>query len=377
MDFNFSDEQVQLADAVARWADKAYPFDRRVATSKAGGFSDDAYQEMAALGLCGLVTDSDFDGMDMGPVEAMVVMEKLGAALVVEPIALTWMASATLQQFASSALKTQWLPALASGEKRLAIALNERGGRYRVSVCTTQATSAQGAGAEAGSATLTGSKHVVLGGGSAHAFIVNAQLDGQPSLFIVARDAAGVRCEAYGTQDGGNAAELQLDNAPAQLLTTSGAEASALIEAMGIAFLAAEAVGVMEKTLAMTVDYMNTRQQFRSAIASFQALRHKVADVKMALELARSMSYYATLKLNAPAAERRQAISRAKVQLGESMRFVGQTCVQLHGGIGVTDEYAVSHYFKRLTQMEMTYGDTLHHLGVVSDTMDETAGVFA
>ena len=146
---------------------------------------------------------------------------------------------------------------------------------------------------------------------------------------------------------------------------------------MGIAFLAAEAVGVMEKTLAMTVDYMNTRQQFRSAIASFQALRHKVADVKMALELARSMSYYATLKLNAPAAERRQAISRAKVQLGESMRFVGQTCVQLHDGIGVTDEYAVSHYFKRLTQMEMTYGDTLHHLGVVSDAMDETAGVFA
>src|SRR5690606_28688494 len=136
-------------------------------------------------------------------------------------------------------------------------------------------------------------------------------------------------------------------------------------------------VGVMDQTLALTVEYMNQRKQFGVTIASFQALRHRVADMKMQLELARSMSYYASLKLASPPEERRRAIARAKVQLGQSMRFMGQQSVQLHGGIGVTDEYIGSHYFKKLTQMEMTYGDTLHHLGEVSQRMQETAGVFA
>ena len=134
---------------------------------------------------------------------------------------------------------------------------------------------------------------------------------------------------------------------------------------VGIAALAAEAVGVMDRLLAMTVEYMNTRKQFGVAIATFQALRHRIADVKMQLELARSMSYFASLKLGEPAEQRRRALSQAKVQLGNSMRFVGQQCIQLHGGIGVTDEYVASHYFKRLTMIEMTYGDTLHHLGEV------------
>jgi hypothetical protein len=133
----------------------------------------------------------------------------------------------------------------------------------------------------------------------------------------------------------------------------------------------------MDKTLAITVDYMNTRKQFGVAIASFQALRHRVADMKMQLELGRSMSYYASLKLHAPAEERRRAMARAKYQLGTSMRFIGQQSVQLHGGIAVTDEYIVSHYFKKLTQLDMTFGDTLHQLGEVSARMQETAGVFA
>jgi alkylation response protein AidB-like acyl-CoA dehydrogenase len=133
----------------------------------------------------------------------------------------------------------------------------------------------------------------------------------------------------------------------------------------------------MDKTLVITADYLNTRKQFGVLIGSFQALRHRVADMKMQLELARSMSYYASMKLNAPAPERRAALARAKVQLGQSMRFVGQQAVQLHGGIGVTDDYIVSHYFKKLTQLEITFGDTLHHLGEVSERMTDTAGVFA
>ena len=148
--------------------------------------------------------------------------------------------------------------------------------------------------------------------------------------------------------------------------TTDGLAALELAVDTGIAATCAEAVGVMDKTVAITVEYMNQRKQFGVFIASFQALRHRVADMKMQLELARSMSYYASLKLGAPADERRRAIARAKVQLGQSMRFVGQQAVQLHGGIGVTDEYIGSHYFKKLTQLEMTFGDTLHHLGEVS-----------
>jgi alkylation response protein AidB-like acyl-CoA dehydrogenase len=133
----------------------------------------------------------------------------------------------------------------------------------------------------------------------------------------------------------------------------------------------------MDRLLAITVDYMNTRKQFGVPIASFQALRHRVADCKMQLELARSMSYYATLKLGESAAVRRKAVSQAKVQLGQSMRFVGQQCIQLHGGIGVTDEYIASHYFKRLTMLEFAFGDTLHHLGEASSRMSDHAGVFA
>jgi hypothetical protein len=197
------------------------------------------------------------------------------------------------------------------------------------------------------------------------------------AMFLVERSAAGVTTSAYATQDSAAAADLHLHNSPAQLLTRDGLTALEHAVDIGIASLCAEAVGVMDKTMAITTDYMNTRKQFNVVISSFQALRHRVADMKMQLELARSMSFYASLKLNAPAEERRRAMALAKYQLGVSMRFVGQQAVQLHGGIGVTDEYIVSHYFKKLTQLEMTWGDTLHQLGEVSERMQDTAGVFA
>jgi hypothetical protein len=214
-------------------------------------------------------------------------------------------------------------------------------------------------------------------GDQADAFIVPAKVNSQLALFIVERNSAGVTTSGYGTQEGGRAAEVVLKNAPATLLTMDGQTALEHAVDIGIAATCAEAVGVMDKTLAITAEYLNTRKQFGVVISSFQALRHRAADMKMQLELARSMSYYASLKLNAPAAERRAALARAKYQLGNSMRFIGQQSVQLHGGIGVTDEYIVSHYFKKLTQLEMTFGDTLHHLGEVSARMQDTAGVFA
>jgi len=371
MDFDFSDDQEQLRDAVRKWVDKGYDFERRRAIVKAGGCDRGAYNELAELGLAGLYTSEEDGGLGMGPVEGMVVMEELGRGIVLEPLAQTLITSGVIGAYGGAEVKAAWLPKIAAGEALVVLAQQERGARYRLDACKTTAT-------QTGSGwTISGAKSVVPAGDQADAFVVPALANGQMALFIVERAASGVSTQGYGTQDGGRAAELMLTNASATLVTAGGLTALEHAVDIGIACACAEAVGVMDKTVAVTAEYLNTRKQFGVAIASFQALRHRMADMKMQLELARSMSYYASLKLNAPAAERRRAMARAKVQLGQSMRFVGQQAVQLHGGIGVTDEYIVSHYFKKLTQLEMSFGDTLHHLGEVSARMEDSAGVFA
>ena len=371
MDFDFSDDQEQLRDAVRKWVDKGYTFERRRAAVAAGGFDRTAWSELAELGLTALTVPEAHDGMGQGAIDAMVVAEELGRGIVLEPIAQAFMASSVLSHYAPADVQSAWLPRVASGEALVVLAQQERKARYRLDVCEAKAAPAQSG------YTVTAIKSVVAAGDKADAFIVPAQLYCQIALFLVERTAAGVTAQGYVTQDGSRAAEVKFTNAPATLITTDGLAALELAVDTGIAATCAEAVGVMDKTVAITVEYMNQRKQFGVFIASFQALRHRVADMKMQLELARSMSYYASLKLGAPAAERRAAMARAKVQLGQSMRFVGQQAVQLHGGIGVTDEYIVSHYFKKLTQLEVTFGDTLHHLGEVSARMQDTAGVFA
>ena len=371
MDFDFTDDQEQLRDAVRKWVDKGYTFERRNAAVKAGGFSQEAYTELAELGLAGLYIPEANDGMGMGPVEGMVVMEELGRGIVLEPLVQSLIAGAVLSGYAPDAVKTAWLPKIASGEALVVLAYQERAARYELNACKAKAT--QGANGW----TLVASKSVVSAGDKATAFIVPATVDGKIALFLVEQSASGVATRGYGTQDGSRAAELTLQNAPASLITPEGLAALEHAIDIGIAATCAEAIGVMDKTVAITAEYMNTRKQFGVAISSFQALRHRMADVKMQLELARSMSYYAALKLNAPAPERRAAMARAKYQLGNSMRFVGQQSVQLHGGIGVTEEYIVSHYFKKLTQMDISFGDSMHHLGEVASRMQDTAGVFA
>jgi len=343
MDFDFSEDQQQLRDAVRKWVDKGYDFDRRRAIVNAGGFDRAAYTELAELGLAGLYVSEEQGGLGMGPVEAMVVMEELGRGIVLEPLAQTLIASAVLQTHAPDGLQSAWLPRIAGGEAIVVLAHQERGARHHLDRCKAEARQA------GGQWTVTGTKSLVPAGDQADAFIVPALAGGQIALFLVERTATGVSTSGYLTQDGARAAEVTLTNSPAQLITTNGLMALEEAADIGSACICAEGVGVMEKTLAITVEYMNTRKQFGVAIASFQALRHRVADMKMQLELARSMSYYASLKLKAPQAERRQAMARARYQLGNAMRFVGQSAVQLHGGIGVTDEYIVSHYFKKLT----------------------------
>ncbi len=371
MDFDFSDDQQQLRDAVRKWVEKAYSFDRRRAIVKAGGFDRGMYGELSELGLAGLYISDEHGGMGMGPVEGMVVMEELGRGIVLEPIAHTLIAGGILSGYASDALRAQWLPKVAGGESIVVLAHQERKARWRLDLCETQA-------AQTGDGwTVTGAKSIVAAGDHADAYLVAADAAGKLGMFLVERTASGVTTRGYLTQDGSRAAEIAFKSTPATLITLDGQNAVEHAVDIGIAALCAEGVGVMDKTLDLTVEYMNTRKQFGVALSTFQALRHRVADMKMQLELARSMSYYASLKLNAPTEERRRAMARAKYQLGVSMRFIGQASVQLHGGIGVTDEYIGSHYFKKLTQMEMMFGDTLHHLGEVSEQMQDTAGVFA
>ena len=380
MDFNFTEDQESLRDAVRRWVDKGYGFERRKAIVKAGGFSREAWGELASLGLMGLYVCAEQGGMDFGPVDAMVVCEELGRGLVLEPYAQgALIAVSLLQTGQADAPQNAWLAKIIAGEAVVVLAHQERAARYKLNHVGTSAAQANGAWS------VSGSKSLVPVGDQADAYIVPARLAGKAddpdgiALFLVERQASGVSARGYPTQDGGRAAEVSFNNSPALLLVDGAGGHAALEHAVdvGIAALAAEAVGVMDKLFAVTVDYLNTRKQFGVAIGTFQALRHRTADVKMQLELARSMSYYASLKLGEPAPQRRRALSQAKVQLGTSMRYVGQQCIQMHGGIGVTDEYIAGHYFKRLTCIEMSFGDTLHHLGEVSARMQDTAGVFA
>ena len=375
MDFDFTDDQESLRDAVRRWVDKGFAFERRHALAKAGGATREVYQELAGLGLTGLAVPESQGGMGFGAVEAMVVCEELGRGLVNAPYAHAALMAPALLAAAPPALQSAWLPRIAGGEALVVLAHQERAARYRLEQVGTRAVRANAGWA------LTGAKSVVPAGDEADAFVVPARLSGADSdkagigLFLVERQAATVR--GYPTQDGARAAELGLDASNATLITEDGFAALERAVDIGLAAQCAEAVGLMDRLMAITVEYMNTRKQFGVPIASFQALRHRMADLKMQLELARSMSYYATLKLGEPPAQRRRAVAQARVQLGQSMRTVGQQCVQLHGGIAVTDEYIASHYFKRLTVLEISLGDSLHHLGEVSARMQDTAGVFA
>lgn len=369
MDFDFSDDQQQLREAARRWVEKAYTFEHRRAAVQAGGFQRESWNALAELGLTALNVPESKGGMGMGAVEAMVVMEEMGRGMVMEPLAQSFIAARVISQYGSDAVKAEWLPRIASGEALVVLAQQERRARYQLGVCESKAAQTPDGYA------LTAHKSIVPAGDHADAYLVPAQLDGKMALFLVERTAQGVNSRGYNTQDGSRAAEVEAERSPATLITTDGLAALELAVDVGSAAVCAEAVGVMDEVLRITADYLNQRKQFGVTISSFQALRHRLADMKMQLELARSMSYYASLQLDTPAEQRRRAIARARVQLGQSMRYVGQQAVQLHGGIGVTDEYIVSHQFKKLTQLEMTYGDTLHHLGEVSARMLETTGV--
>ncbi len=379
MNFELTEDQQSLRDAVRRWVDKDFSFTRRQALAKAGGKTRPVLGELAALGLTALAIAPEHGGLGLGPVDAMVAQEELGRGLVTAPYAAAALIAPALLSQASAALQAAWLPKIADASALVVLAHQEMPARYRLERVAMRATR-QGA-----LWLVDGKKSVVVAGDEADAFLVAARTDADAgdagaadiALFLVERHAKGVAVRGYPTQDGARAADVVCSAAPAALVSTDGLALLLQARDIGIAAACAEAVGLMERLLELTAEYLRTRRQFGATLSSFQALRHRVADVKMQLELARSMSYLATLSLGQAPLVRRRALSQAKVQLGQSMRFVGQQCIQLHGGIGVTDDYAASHCFKRLTVLETSFGDTLHHLGEVGALMQDSAGLAA
>jgi alkylation response protein AidB-like acyl-CoA dehydrogenase len=361
MDFTFNDEQQQFADALRRYLDKSYGFEARQAIVRSEtGVSDVHWAAFAELGLTALPVPEAQGGFNGGPIDMLVVMQELGRALVVEPYWATAVGVEALRLAGSEAGEdASLLERAAQGEIKLAVTFHEPHARYDLFSIETTA-SGQG-----GQQTLTGTKSVVLHGAQADHWIVPARLNGEIALFVVARNAGGVKVTDYRTIDGQRAATLEFNSTPARQLAGNHAGAAALehIADYGTVLLCAEAIGALDALNLATVDYTKTRQQFGQPIARFQALQHRMVEMLIHAEQARSVTYLAAMRYTSTDAdERRRAVSAAKARVGQAARFVGQQAVQLHGGMGVTNEVAAAHLFKRLAIIETTLGDVDHHL---------------
>lgn len=368
MDFDFTSEQTQLKESVDRFlATKYASLEAREAMRKhPEGFDPAVWQGYADLGLLGMPFAEDDGGFGGGPVETMIAMEAVGRNLALDPYLSSAVLAATAIRFgASEAQKEALIGKIAEGSLRVSLAYQEPQARYDLANVTTLAE-------EAGTYyAVSGRKDLVLNGDTADRFIVSAQVPGQGIvLCLVDASASGVTVKGYSSQDGGRLADVVFERAKAELLGPLGGGLEILERAIeaGIAAVAAEAVGSMEALHALTVEYLKTRKQFGAAIGSFQVLQHKAVDMLLMVEQARSMAYLAAMMVEAEdAAERRKALSAVKVQINRSARFVGQTAVQLHGGIGMTMEYIGAHHFKRLTVIETQFGDTAFHLARVAE----------
>ncbi|WP_185984368.1 acyl-CoA dehydrogenase family protein [Aureimonas mangrovi] len=373
MDFDLSEEQRMLKDSAERLLADRYDFEARRRHGEGDrGWSEDIWSRFAELGLLALPFAEEDGGIGGGPVETMIVMEALGGKLTLEPyLASVVLAGGALRR-APDALRAEWVPKIASGEAVLAFAHHERQARYEIfDVAATARQNGDGF-------ILDGEKSLVLGGDSADQLVVSARVFGERrerggiALFLVDPRTEGVTLRPFPTQDGRRAAEIQFSNVrvtPGDIVAgpDKGADVLAAIVDEAIAALCAEAVGAMAAACTMTVEYLKTRKQFGTTIGSFQALQHRAADMYVALEQARSMALFATMMAGSEdAAERAQAVSAAKVQIGRSARLIGQEAIQLHGGIGMTMETAIGHYFKRLTMIETMFGDADHHLRMVA-----------
>lgn len=366
MNFDFNPEQLQFADALKRWIARDYGFEQRRAIVRSEqGTSTQAWSTLVELGMTALPVPEAQGGFDGTAVDLFVVMQELGRGLVVEPYFATVLGARFLKLGGQHAAL---LERVATGELRLACALGERQSRHELRDIVTRAESTGGGWR------LSGEKVAVVHGAQAGVLVVSARSAGGQrdeagiSLFAVPLDAPGVQLTGYRTLDGQRAANLRMDGVelPQDALIGAPGAGWDILEACadyGAGLLCAEALGAMEALFEATLEYLKTRQQFGVPIGKFQALQHRMADLYIHLEQARSMALLAAVRLDGhDAAERRRVVSAAKYRVGQAARFIGQQAVQLHGGMGVTDELAAAHYFKRLAMIELTLGDRDHHL---------------
>ncbi len=368
MDFSFTEEQTLLRNSVSKYLADNYAFETFKKISRSDpGWSQANWKQFAELGLLAAPLPEEHGGLGGGPVDTMIVMEEFGRALVVEPFAQTVVVGGGFLKRGSDAQKSEWLPRIAGGETVIAFAFAEPQGRFNYADLTT---TAKKSGANY---VLNGQKAVVLGAPWADTLIVTARTasgrrdEKGISVFLVDKKSKGVATRDYPTVDGLRASEITFENVevPAANLIGHADDGLALVEQVtdeAIAAHCAEAVGAMKVLLDQTVEYSKTRKQFGVPIGKFQVLQHRMVDMFMNAEQSASITYMVTLKLDTGDTERKKAASAAKVQIGKAGRFVGQQAVQINGGMGMTDELAVGHYFKRLTMLDTLYGNVDHHL---------------
>jgi pimeloyl-CoA dehydrogenase small subunit len=370
MNFDYTEEQRLLRESLDRLLGDSYGFDKRKAyLTEPEGFSAAMWGQYAELGLLGLPFAEEHGGFGGGGVETMVVMEALGRVIALEPYLATVILAGTALKLAGSAAQQEALvPQITDGSLRLAFAHGERQARYDLNDVLTTATKT------AGGWRLDGSKSVVVHGDSADKLIVSARVSGDRhdadgiGLFLVDATANGVARRGYKMRDETRAADIALSDVEVPAVDMLGEPGVAfpvierVVEA-GIMATSAEAVGAMETMLAMTIEYMKTRVQFGKPIGENQALQHRASEMMISLEQGRSLAMLAAIMVDdADPAARAHDLSTAKVGVGQAARFVSQNAVQLHGGIGMTEEYAVGHYFRRCMVIEHSFGDTAYHL---------------
>ncbi|MGC2812643.1 MAG: pimeloyl-CoA dehydrogenase small subunit [Bradyrhizobium sp.] len=376
MDFDLSEEQRLLKESVDGLLTDTYDFDQRKKyMAEKGGWSKAVWSKLAEQGLLGLPFSEADGGFGAGGVETMIVMEALGKALVLEPyLATVVIGGGFLRHGGSAEQKATQIPGIIDGSKTFAFAQLEKNSRYDLQDVSTTAKK-KGAGW-----VIDGEKFVVLNGETADMLVVSARTRGGQrdrdgiGIFLVPGNASGTAKKGYPTQDGLHAADISFTavEVGANAVIGDPDNGLPLLERVvdeARTALCAEAVGAMDESLKTTVEYLKTRKQFGVPIGSFQTLQHRAADMFVAVEQARSMSMFATMASEFDdAKERATAVAAARVQIGKSAKFVGQQSIQLHGGIGMTQEAKIGHYFKRLTMIENTFGDTDYHLRRVTDS---------
>ncbi|MBC92629.1 MAG: pimeloyl-CoA dehydrogenase small subunit [Rhodospirillaceae bacterium] len=371
MDILLNETQALLKDSAEKFIERDYSFDvRRLVSSSEEGFSRVIWNKFAELGWIGLSMPEEYGGWGGNLVDLSVLFEEIGRGLIVEPFLSTSVLGGSLINYnGSESQKKSIIPDLINGKLLLAFAFTERHSRYNLAdIETTASNTGEGY-------IINGSKSIVIHGSTADKLIVSARISGESrdeqgiSLFIVDANAEGIKRRSYQMVDGLSGAEIILDNVliPHENIIGEAGLAYPIIEKVideACIAICAESVGLMSELVRATVDYLKTREQFGTKIGSFQVLQHRAVDMFNSLELSRALVYRSaeTISNVDDTKNRARAASAAKVQVGRSGKLIGQQAIQLHGGMGMTDELSVSHYFKRLTMLGTLFGDTDYHL---------------